>query len=227
MPDILGQSQQIMTDAPLPCHLCLSPTGFFFKDQNRDYHICNACDLVFVPSPQHISISEEKNRYMEHNNDPGDEGYRNFLRPVAEAVLKNHARSAQGLDFGCGTGSPLSGMLEGHKLKMDIYDPFFARNTEVFRKRYDFLTCTEVIEHLRYPRKDLVRIWDLVKPGGELYIKTQFRLPERDFANWAYIRDLTHVVFYTKQTMAWLADFFSAGLFFPGDGITVLRKRKY
>lgn len=219
-----SENYQSITGTDQPCPLCLRPTGFFCAWQNRDYNICGTCDLVFVFSLEHMSLEEEKNRYLEHNNDPDDVRYQKFLSPVAQAVLLNHLPPATGLDFGCGTGSPLPGMLDAHGFEMDIYDPFFAPYKEVFGKKYDFITCTEVMEHMRYPGKDILTMWNMVKPGGGLYIKTQLRNPLRVFTDWHYIRDLTHIAFYSVHTMKWLARTFPADLTLAGNGVTVLLK---
>ncbi|MFO7728929.1 MAG: class I SAM-dependent methyltransferase [Desulfonatronovibrio sp.] len=208
-----------------PCPLCFGTTQPFFSNKDRDYYICGICALVFVSLKHHLSPEEEKKRYLEHNNDPEDLRYQRFLWPVARAVLQNHSPPARGLDFGCGTGSPLASMLEKHCLNMDVYDPFFAPDAKVLEKKYDFITCTEVVEHMSVPRKDILRIWNMLKPGGGLYIKTQFRIPGHDFAGWSYTRDNTHITFYAEETMKWLAAFFSADITLPGKGVTVLRKK--
>lgn len=207
-----------------PCPLCFAAAQPFFSDKNRDYCNCSVCSLVFVPIKQQLSPEEEKRRYLEHNNDPEDIRYQRFLWPVARAVLQNHSAPAHGLDFGCGTGSPLASMLEKHHLNMDVYDPFFAPDAKVFEKKYDFITCTEVVEHMNAPRKDIMRMWNMLSPGGGLYIKTQFRIPDHDFAGWSYTRDNTHITFFTEDTMKWLAEFLSAGITLPGSGITILGK---
>lgn len=208
----------------LPCPLCFAASQPFFSDKNRDYNICGICALVFVPLKQQLPPQEEKKRYLEHNNDPDDVRYQDFLWPVAREVLQDHAAPAYGLDFGCGTGSPLAGMLEKHCLNMDVYDPFFAPDGKVFEKKYDFITCTEVVEHMSAPGKDIPKIWNMLRTGGGLYIKTQFRIPDHVFASWAYTRDNTHIAFYTEETMKWLAGFLSADIALPGKGVTVLRK---
>lgn len=212
------------TDTYPLCPLCAGSSEAFLTAQKRDFLLCPTCGLVFVPSWQHLSLEEEKSRYLTHNNDPHDKGYQKFLLPVARAVMENHSIPSKGLDFGCGTGSPLPDMLKEHGFEMDIYDPFFAPHPEVFSTTYDFITCTEVMEHICRPAIEMTGLWKMLNPGGRLYLMTQFRIPERDFSNWAYIRDLTHIAFYSRPTMKWLADFLSAGLSFPYSTVTVLHK---
>jgi hypothetical protein len=216
--------KQSRANTSLSCPLCSRESGFLCACRGRDYHICGTCDLVFVSPQDQISFTQEKERYLEHNNNPDDEGYQRFLNPVAEAVLLDHHPPACGLDFGCGTGSPLPGMLTDHGFEMDVYDPFFAPHEEIFMKEYDFITCTEVAEHMRGPGKEIFRLWDMLKAGGGLYIKTELRDASINFSDWYYIKDPTHIAFYSKDTMSWLAKALGAGLIFPGDNVTRLLK---
>lgn len=216
--------KKTMVDNHQSCPLCSSQSAFFCNCQGRVFYICETCDLVFVSPSDRLTPKGEKNRYLEHNNNPEDKGYQRFLYPVVETVLLNHESPAAGLDYGCGTGSPLPGMLREHGFYMDVYDPFFAPHKEVFGKKYDFITCTEVVEHMRCPGEDIFTLWSMLKPGGGLFIKTQFRIPSCDFSNWHYIRDLTHIVLYSEKTMKWLAKTLSAHLSFPGNNVAVLRK---
>lgn len=221
----MTQNNNQPTDTYPPCPLCTGISETFLTAQKRDFLLCPACSLVFVPYWQHLSLEEEKSRYLTHNNDPRDKGYQKFLLPVARAVMENHFIPSKGLDFGCGTGSPLPDMLKKHGFEVDIYDPFFAPYPEVFSTKYDFITCTEVVEHFRRPAVEISGLWKMLNPDGRLYIMTQFRIPERDFANWSYIRDHTHIAFYSRTTMKWLADFLSSGLSFPYSTVTVLHKK--
>ena len=45
----------------------------------------------------------------------------------------------------------------------------------------------------------------LLKPGGFLSVMTERLTPERDFAGWRYRRQPSHVVFYSDQTIDWMA----------------------
>jgi hypothetical protein len=45
------------------------------------------------------------------------------------------------------------------------------------------------------------------------------------FTRWHYIRDLTHICFYSRATFRYLARRFDADLFFSGDDVMFLHKR--
>jgi SAM-dependent methyltransferase len=205
----------------ISCPLCSHPGEVFHRDKKRIYHICPACDLVFVPPGFQLSPAQEKSRYLEHKNDPGDRGYRDFLRPVAEKVLEDFPPPARGLDFGCGTGSPLPEMLEKPGMDMDVFDPFFALEENIFNKRYDFITCTEVLEHLKSPLKEMQRLFSMLVPGGKLYVKTELRTRELSFAQWHYIRDPTHICFFSRDAMRKLAYLAGGKADFAENKITV------
>ncbi|KAK5577151.1 hypothetical protein RB653_002089 [Dictyostelium firmibasis] len=82
-------------------------------------------------------------------------------------------------------------------------------------KPFKFITCTEAIEHFKYPIKDLKKIIDgnlISKDGGYLLIMTQLLLNDEMFENWHYPRDFTHICFFRPKTFNWIAEKFNAKL---------------
>ena len=57
---------------------------------------------------------------------------------------------------------------------MDLYDPFFFPNEEIFSKTYDFITCTEAAEHFFNPNKEFDLLDKLLKKDGWLGVMTCF-----------------------------------------------------
>ena len=49
---------------------------------------------------------------------------------------------------------------------MEIFDPFYAPDSKVLEQQYDFITTTEVLEHLHHPRSELDQLWSCLKPRG-------------------------------------------------------------
>jgi hypothetical protein len=47
------------------------------------------------------------------------------------------------------------------------------------------------------------------------------------FSNWHYIRDMTHICFYSKSTFNYLAERFKAELSFVANDVILLRKKQY
>ena len=105
---------------------------------------------------------------------------------------------------------------------MEIYDVFYHDKKEVFEKQYDFITSTEVIEHLHNPSEELEKLWGCLKKGAVLGLMTAFRV--EDFSTWYYKRDLTHIIFFTPRTFEWIASYLKAELIVPESGVVILRK---
>lgn len=211
------------------CIFCGSErVNYFCNDENsrmgrvRDFYRCSNCFLIFTHPDQRLSANEELNRYEQHENDPSDPDYRNFLRQTFDPLNEKLAPGSKGLDFGSGPGPTLSVMLEEAGHDVDLYDIFFSDHRHVFDNQYDFITTTETVEHLFHPRFELERLWDCLKPGGWLAIMTRLvpkgSDPVEQFINWHYKNDDTHVVFYCVETFRWLGRQWKAKLdFYPGD----------
>jgi hypothetical protein len=207
------------------CPLCgTDKTEFFYEDDLRTYYKCLNCYLVFVPPHQHLTPEEEKQRYDLHENHPEDEQYRQFLRRLFDPVEKRIPPKSSGLDFGAGPGPTLHLMFEEAGHKMSIYDIFYADDPTVFDRQYDFITASEVVEHLHHPGKELDRLWNCLKPSGILGIMTKLAPNKPTFEDWHYKRDETHVAFYSKPTFRWIANQWRAELSFEDENVIIFWK---
>jgi SAM-dependent methyltransferase len=205
------------------CRLCGSGTvELFWQDTRRDYYRCGCCRLVFVPPQQLPGASEEKAEYDLHRNDPQDPGYRRFLGRLFEPLQARLAAGSEGLDFGCGPGPALAMMLAEAGHGMTVYDSFYAPDRSVLQRRYDFITATEVVEHLHRPGEELRRLWALLRPGGVLGLMTKLVLDREAFSRWHYKNDLTHVSFFSQETFTWLACELDARLEVIGKDVILL-----
>ena len=207
------------------CPLCgRKDAGPFFEDADRAYLRCGSCELVFVPRRYWLSAEEERAVYDLHENELEDPGYRRFLSRLSRPLLARLGSNQKGLDFGCGPGPALAAMLEEHGHRVDLYDPFYHNNPEVFQNRYDFICATEVVEHLHQPGKEFAALLKLLKPGGWLGIMTKLVIDAPAFRRWHYIRDTTHICFFSRSTFEYLARRFEAELDFVADDAILLRK---
>lgn len=207
------------------CLLCGGArVGLLHRDRARRYLRCAGCELTFVPAGERLGPAAEKARYDMHQNDPADPRYRRFLTPLAEAVVAATPAGAEGLDFGCGPGPALAAMLRESGRRVALYDPYYARDEAVWRRRYDFITASEVFEHLYDPRAQLARLFDALRPGGVLAVMTSMTpaSPEA-FAAWHYIRDETHVCFYAQATFEHIAATWAASIERLAGNVVVLR----
>lgn len=206
------------------CPLCNSTaTRAFHMSENREYRHCETCDLVYVPACYFVSESEEKAKYDHHRNSPQNSGYVAFLDRLLRPLQRHLSPGNRGLDFGSGPGPTLHLLMQERGYEMAIYDYFYAPDRSVFSARYDFITATEVIEHLHDPLKEVQHLWKILKRGGVLGMMTAFR-PEA-FGDWYYKRDLTHIRFFTPHTFRWLARELDAELEIPESGVVLLHKK--
>lgn len=107
---------------------------------------------------------------------------------------------------------------------MRLYDPFFAPDPAPLREHYDFITCTETVEHFFKPADEFARFDQLLRPGGWLGIMTQMRDETYRFETWHYVLDPTHVCFYHKRTLHWIAQKHGWQLEIPAKNIALFHK---
>ena len=209
----------------LPCPLCSAqPCYFFASDKRRTYQQCTICKLVFVVPADRLSAAAERAEYDLHQNSSEDRGYRQFLSRLVLPLQARLQVADKGLDFGCGPGPTLNVMMAEAGWSMDLYDPFYCDNKIVFDRRYDFITATEVIEHIYQPRACLDQLWAMLNAGGTLALMTKLVTDKQAFMNWHYKNDPTHVCFYSQQTCIFLANRWQAEVEFVAKDVIFLRK---
>ena len=210
----------------MQCTLCSHHADFYCADRKRDYYRCLSCDLVFADPDSLINHSEEKAIYDFHENDAYDPRYRQFLSQLSEPLLEKLKTGMRGLDYGCGPGPTLNLMLEEQGMQVDLYDLYYFYDKSKLQQRYDFVTATEVVEHFTTPQYSWAELLGLLKPGGWLGVMTSLNnhMTTATFKNWNYKNDPTHVSFYSKQTMIWLAKRYDLSLQFVTDRVMLFRR---
>lgn len=209
------------------CPLCSeNQTRFYFEDKHRCYFQCSRCELVFVSQDQRLDAVTEKAHYDHHENNPDDQGYRRFLSRLALPLIERLAAGSTGLDFGCGPGPALAHMLREAGHTVALYDIYYQPDASVLKKTYDFVTATEVIEHLYDPQEIWSKWLNLVKPGGWIGIMTKQVIDIEAFASWHYKYDPTHVIFFSRATFRYLAARDKLELEFIGNDVILLRKHQ-
>lgn len=208
------------------CPLCnnTADSSFFYSDSLRDYYRCSCCNLIHVPVLQYLSEEDELNEYNKHQNSQLDSGYRKFLSRLFNPLSSRLSPRSSGLDFGSGPGPTLSVMFEEAGHSMSLYDPFYAPDKNMLKGQYDFITASEVVEHLHNPAKEFDLLWSILRPGGWLGIMTKLALDKDAFSKWHYKNDPTHVCFYSKMTMNWMASRWRAEISFIGNDVILFQK---
>lgn len=169
------------------------------------YWRCDQCAATLMDPAQYLSRVAEKAHYDHHENTIDDPGYRAFLSKLTDPLIEALPDTAEGLDFGCGPGPALAAMLEEAGYGMTLYDPLYAPDEAALKKPYDFITASEVFEHLHDPAGTLDLLASLLRPGGIIAVMTCFQTDDTNFAEWHYRRDPTHVVFYRQATFQHIA----------------------
>ena len=192
------------------CPLCGSAAECFVQFRERDYYLCPLCRFIFVPPNQHLSADEEKERYLEHENSLDNEGYVRMFEEKLDLIAQHCGSVQTVLDFGCGYEPVLKTLLQRRGMEAFVYDRFFFPDW-IANRRYDLIISTETFEHLKTPAMELERLVDCLNPGGYLAVMTrqvplnEGQLEAQTFADWYYLKDPTHIGFFTGDTFRWLA----------------------
>lgn len=179
------------------CPLCYGHSAHFAFERGRRYHRCSTCGSVFMDPDDRPSIEEERRRYLLHDNDPQDPGYRSFVTPLVEAVTEMYGPGSKGLDHGSGGGSAVAAMLRERGHDVRTFDPVF--DPQEPDGIFDYIVCCEVIEHFRDPVGEFRRIRQLLK--GHLFIMTDPYDEGMDFSRWYYKDDETHFFLYSRKAL--------------------------
>ncbi len=159
----------------------------------------------------HLSQDGERARHESNSNGVDDASHQESVSPIVDEIRGSFTTGKKGLDFGCGAGPLISSLLKKSGYSIEQYDPIFKKDTSVFRNRYDFIACCEVIEHFRHPAREFLKLQALLEPKGKLLCMTELLTDEIDFATWAYKDDPTHIFFYRPKTIKFIQDTFGFG----------------
>lgn len=197
--------------------------------QGRKYWQCQQCYLIQVSPEQRLSVQAEKALYDIHENDIADNGYRSFLSqlstPLARLLQEDGKINAQGLDFGSGPAPVLAELMNSYGHRCTTYDLFYQNEPQRLQDRYDFITASEVFEHLASPAKVLDTLTACLKPGALFAIMMQRPDEQPDFATWGYLNDPTHISFYPERTLSYINAKWSLTELFRSKNVLVWRYR--
>ncbi len=191
------------------CIFCFEKNIIFSKISNREYGLCKVCGGIFVKKTDFISENAQKKRYLLHNNDLNNAGYKkfleNFINPVLEFLKKQNKITLNFsiFDFGSGVKPCLCELLHHYCVngllpsdtQINMYDKFFASEKPFIES--DLCVCLETIEHFENLESDLQNLSNCVKKGGYCAIGTNLVPEATSFEKWWYKEDSTHVCFFT------------------------------
>ena len=197
-----------------------------YKKTMESFYSCQSCGLISKNQDMILSSQEESKRYQEHNNDPTDPGYQNFLLKAVNPLHQRLPSRSTGLDFGCGPGPTVSILMKELGHNVFNYDPYFFPDQTLLETKYDFVISTEVFEHMSSPHNELIKIKSMLKDNGLLCIMTQIYDESIDFSSWWYKNDPTHIVFYQESTFEWIASYFELSLIYLENNIVIFKNEK-
>lgn len=207
------------------CGVCgRQPTRPFRVVRGRGYRRCEGCKATLLDAKQWPTAEAEYARYLRHRNNPSDAGYRRFLSKLADPLIKRLPLRQEGLDYGCGPGPVLAEMLVEAGHRMRLFDPYFFPDRSVLTQSYDFITCTEAIEHFHRPAEEFARLERMLRPGGWLAVMTSFQDDDERFESWRYRLDPTHVVFYRESTLRFIARNLKLACEIPVKDVALMQK---
>ena len=210
------------------CTVCHSnKTKIYAEIKTKKYWECLFCFAKFLDSSDHLCEEDEYAHYCTHQNKIDDPNYRKFLSKLSIPLKCNLTSHRIGLDYGCGPGPALAVMLEEDGFQMCKYDPFFFPNKKIFSKKFDFITCSETVEHFYNPNAEFVMLDKILNPTGIIAIMTNIITDDLNFENWYYHQDPTHVVFYTMTTFKIIAQQRGWEVKFPATNVVLFRKSKF
>lgn len=188
------------------CPLCHHNSSLFYHYKTKLYHQCGRCSGIFLDASLRLNNTDEKQRYLLHQNDIEDSGYVQFISPITTAVINDFTPEHKGLDFGCGHAPVITKLLTNQQFNIASYDPIFQQQRDLLKQRYDYIVSCEVIEHFYHPDKEFLLLKSLLNEGGRLYCMTDIYHDDIDFKQWYYKNDATHVFIYTADTLAYIKD---------------------
>jgi 2-polyprenyl-3-methyl-5-hydroxy-6-metoxy-1,4-benzoquinol methylase len=219
---------------PVPAARCLLCGGglkpWFARDQ-RHYERCRDCGLIVVP--EGLALDSEGRSIYESQEASifeadGNEGYyfddqTNLLncRRKLAFVERRLARGSRLLDAGANFGHFLKAaeavyQASGFELSQAAVEwsrgHFGVRNEpgSIYSPPsagapWDAITSWDVIEHLADPRSALLRLRELLKPGGWLFLSTPdaSSLVARAMGRrWHYLDAVQHVTVFSRATLS-------------------------
>jgi len=187
------------------CSLCKANAEYFYSRLEKEYFFCHQCFSISMGIQNRMNANQEKAHYEKHLNDVHDKGYQQFVSPIVNAILDQFKAEHRGLDFGSGTAPVITKMLRDQKYQVVGYDLYFENKPELLAQKYDYIACCEVMEHFYNPKKEFEILFNMLLTEGKLFCKTSLYDEKESFGTWYYKNDLTHVFFYHKKTIEWIA----------------------
>ncbi len=214
----------------MSCCICSADTVRPFLDRNG-YHIvrCERCGFLYVhprPSQEELQAFYQDPSYFQGESVYGYDsyiGHRSEIERVANERLTTIERFISPgclLDVGCASGYFLfvARQRGWHIEGVEIAEAMARAAEELLHQpihstldaipfppqSFDVITLWEYIEHVPDPRADLLRVHELLKPGGLLALSTPNagqRVVTKAPTRWREFKPPEHLSFFTRHTL--------------------------
>jgi len=214
---------------PTVCPNCGEPaTISFYRDNGYEIERCVGCRLLYVPDapePQALRAMYDKEEWTDREGlvvrvdaDYDDKGHD---LEAKEKLDRLRVRSGRLLDVGCGSGDFLKEAgargfdAEGVELSARRVATARARGLHVHHgdlleldlpaASYDAIICIDILSHVREPLPFLLRVYDLVAPGGVLMLETGNKAELESPRDGQFLRDFWgapgHLTFFGESQL--------------------------
>lgn len=194
----------------MQCRICQHDTKRLEHPSNGQvFHECVNCRFISKDPAFYLSSEKEFKQYEQHENSIEDPRYVAFFEKFLQAaVFPFVIEGRKALDFGSGPSPVLAQLLErDYGYDVTIYDLFYEPETVYQNQTYDLITSTEVMEHIPDPLETFRELETLMKADTVLAVMTLFHPKDiNELWGWHYIRDFTHISFFTPEAMQIVAD---------------------
>ncbi|MFA6505413.1 MAG: PfkB family carbohydrate kinase [Treponemataceae bacterium] len=189
------------------CPICGRDDTIRIETARSLFNRCRNCSFAFLDPARRPSGEEAIARYALHRNSSDDPAYVSFLSAIFDRAIDIAGPGVRRVvDWGSGPVAVGARLLAERGFEVDSWDPHFNAARLPEKAVYDLAICIEVAEHFFDPVMDFSALADRLRPGGVLALHTHF-VPENDgeFKSWWYKEDLTHVSFYSIESLIRLA----------------------
>ena len=188
---------------------------------------CEECGLIYSnPIPSEDAMNRYYSRIAKekfggiYGNIKDREGFLLSMANDRLNKISSYITNAKILDIGTGIGvfvkAAIDRGIEAYGLELTPEDCEYAKTNyglDLIRKNfydfdkehlYDVVTMFEVIEHLRHPQKDLIRVNKIIKQNGILVIATPIldsNYGRESKSNNVFWNVVSHLSYFTKNVM--------------------------
>jgi SAM-dependent methyltransferase len=190
---------------------CAEQTGTFLEPSGIpvNYGRCSVCSFVFTDFCDSWTPQQFRERIYNDDYAKVDPDYCE-ARPEANArlLLRTFAASRAELsvlDFGSGSGALAEQLRDGGFGSTASYDPFSNPDADALARRYDIVTCFEVLEHHVDPLAAIRQIAGSLNDEGLVVLSTlvQGLEFEREGIRWWYVGPRNgHVSIFSRTALA-------------------------